>query len=1216
MKKLLRNTKKRYIAIITGLLLFALNTSAQTFIGSSVTGTLAPGEYYNNSSITLSHDFVFAAAAGQSLHLYTTVADCAPLSTNVSTNRNYIITSSPRIAGITDASLLQNRSTCDLMQSVQYFDGLGRLIQTVQVKGSAGLNDVVQPAVYDAFGREGVKYLPYTSSINDGSFKTSATTFQAGFYSTPPAGVTQVNSPIAITGFDSSPLNRVTEQGAPGTAWQPTGDPNNPGHTLKMDYVTNDQSTVFNGTPGAANLGSRIVALYTAITNSDQTRTLARTNNDATYAPGTLYITISKDENWIPANGCVGTTEEYKDIDGHVVLKRTYNLNNISGQVEMLSTYYVYDEFGNLAFVLPPGSTPDNTTLISQSTLDNLCYQYRYDERSRLSQKKLPGKGWEFMIYNTLDQVTFTQDANQRNKSVQEWTFIRYDGQGRVVMTGIWVSGDPADGNIASPDHSRQQWLQNWSTAHTPLWATRDNTTASGYNNDDPPGQLLTISYYDDYDFPGNPYTSFTGSHPPATGLLTATQTAVLNPDGTIGPMLWEIHGYDDQGREALTIKQHYQGGQLSYSTGNFDVTTSTYNFDNQVAHTTRAHITTAGSTPSVGIGTAYYYDHMGRPTQIWKSIWDEHLAQPNGTLISQKKYNEIGQLMAKQLHSIDNGASFLQNINYAYNERGWLTQINDPDVAPAAGKLFSLKLNYNNTQHGALAQFNGNIAEQQYNAGYGGFVTYAYDGLNRLTSGTSSEGFTENGISYDYMGNIMALNRTGPNSAALGYNYIGNQLQTVTNSRNPFRSYGYDGNGNATSDGLGNGISYNMLNLPASIPGKNLTYVYSADGDKLRKIVNGSVTEYIDGIVYKPDGTIDFVLTEEGRAINNGGTYSYEYTLTDHLGNNRVTFDQTNGKVGEDNYYPFGLNVHRQQNAGNPYLYNGKELQEALNNQYDYGARFYDPVIGRFTSIDAYAEKYSPMTPYQYGALNPISNIDMNGDSIRVNTTLSIPIPGVGNINVNTSLYYQGGTAYYQNGTAYNGKDPFVVQLGSALSDLSQGSIGKALVNDLEGSTNNTTALNDSRGQGNLTADDGNQVRWNPNGTAGGPDQKGSTTRPSFIGLGHEFAHVQDVWGVTIDRGTWYSVTDANGNTVGSVSNAEKYATYMENQIRGEQGLSLREFYSPTSSGGGYEPSRILNRGTSVNKWIYRDPNPLTPVQQHIHIVISPAQMPTALRL
>ncbi len=111
----------------------------------------------------------------------------------------------------------------------------------------------------------------------------------------------------------------------------------------------------------------------------------------------------------------------------------------------------------------------------------------------------------------------------------------------------------------------------------------------------------------------------------------------------------------------------------------------------------------------------------------------------------------------------------------------------------------------------------------------------------------------------------------------------------------------------------------------------------------------------------------MNFVVTAEGRAdvIDGLSKYSYSYNLTDHLGNVRVTEQRNTAnwelrKVAqEDEYYSFGLRVNKYSlsTVNNRYLYNGKEIQTQLTNQYDYGARFYDPVIARWTTVDPLAK-------------------------------------------------------------------------------------------------------------------------------------------------------------------------------------------------------------------------------------------------------------------
>jgi len=116
-----------------------------------------------------------------------------------------------------------------------------------------------------------------------------------------------------------------------------------------------------------------------------------------------------------------------------------------------------------------------------------------------------------------------------------------------------------------------------------------------------------------------------------------------------------------------------------------------------------------------------------------------------------------------------------------------------------------------------------------------------------------------------------------------------------------------------------------------------------------------------------------------DGGYIEGGVYYFY---LTDHLGNNRVVANSSGAMIQKTHYYPFGMAFAESTDQGKqPYKYNGKEFDQMHGlNLYDYSARYMEPALGRFTTVDPLAEKYYSVSPYVYCANSPINAIDPEG--------------------------------------------------------------------------------------------------------------------------------------------------------------------------------------------------------------------------------------------
>ncbi len=929
-----------------------------------------------------------------------TSSDCGLLA-NPANDRNYIITRTYKQASTTS---IASPTPAQAKVGITYFDGLGRPIQQIANQQSDSGKDIVTHIEYDSFGKQTKDYLPFVGTNRNMSFDSSAKTNVLSFYNAPKYDNTA--NPFSEKALEASPLNRVLEQAAPGNDWS-LSNPDK--HTIKLSYQTNTATEV---------------KLYTATATWNSTTgvydtVLGNTAGITFYGENQLYKNITFDENTTATpSETSGSTVEFKNKTGQVVLKRTYDA------AVAHDTYYVYDVYGNLTYVIPPKAD----TALTQAILDELCYQYQYDARNRLIAKKLPGKQWEFMVYDKLDRVVATAPAFSpfSDSTDSGWLITKYDAFNRVVYTG-WVNG-----TVSISDRKTMQDVNDKATTISESKQTSgtiDTVTAYYSNVVEPTSfKLLTVNYYDNYTIPTVTVATSVDGQTVATavkGLATGSWTRVATTTAeTKGETSYIL--YDVKYHPIRSYTTNYLGGY----TGTDSKLDS---FSGQLQYTVQKHKRTAADT-ELTVKEAFTYSAQDRLIA--------HTHQINGgtiQLLAENTYDELGQLVSKKVGNTS--ATPLQKVDYAYNIRGWMKIINNPNALQQGSDpadLFGFKINYNTVDGSATSAkklYNGNIAETFWStATDGGFVRnygYKYDQLNRLKDATYQKSnvvtnmYNEN-LTYDKNGNILTLKRNGDNDAQagtfaidnLGYTYASNsnKLMSVTDTPASATSgfkdgnttgddYVYDANGNMTVDKNKNitSIVYNHLNLPTKIifPTGNIVYFYTASGQRVQKVVTENTTvtttDYLEGYQYK-NTVLQFFPTAEGYVkntpVSGTNTYSYVFNYTDHLGNNRLSYtkDATTGSLKileENNYYPFGLK-HNSYNVDNfqqdyKYKYNGKELQDEniggnQLNMYDYGARNYDPALGRWMNVDPLAETSRRFSPYTYALNNPVLFIDPDG--------------------------------------------------------------------------------------------------------------------------------------------------------------------------------------------------------------------------------------------
>lgn len=708
---------------------------------------------------------------------------------------NSIISTQILVPGILTEAAVASLTTDQQNSQVQYMDDLGVPKQAISIKGSPLQKDIVAIHEYDALNREKVQYLPVASASNDGTYKpgllvasTSNTSYDGSphynFYNNATSTIPVDTKPYKATLFEKSPLSRVTEQGGIGAAFQPDLITPANGKTVKVAYASNAANEVFK---------------WTIIDNGNLSFSLSRSY----YSAQALQVSTFTNRHGLQS-------KEYKDTDGKTVLKKSQR--DASTWAE---TYYVYDVYNNLRFVLPPeavkqianqsltqlGTFPAGTQVLSQSTnltsagdgnkyvyaqsasvsmtnftsspgfelksyqaneslLNRFAYQYVYDNLNRKIAEKAPENDWSYFVYDNFDRPVLTQNPNQR--LTNEWTFTKYDYWNRPILSGTTV--------ITGSVETIRQTVEAQATMYESRGGSVHDYTNNAYPNVADENSYTSVSYFDDYSFKsliGS--TSYDYKNDELSGLPSSESLRVkgFNTGGKtklVGQdtWLWAVSYYDDRGRIIQAIGTNHKSGTDRIST--------LLNFPSWVLSTKVNHV---WGSKSYSIKEDYEYDHAGRLLRKYHQIGADPAQR---VMLCAVEYNELGQVTARKLHSTNSGSTFLQNINLRQNIQGGLTSQSSED--------FELTLGYENNQGitGVTPRYNGDITSVSWmnNLKYTTPVTnkeqawsFTYDGFSQLNNssyserdkgaaswGTASTKLTEGGLAYDLNGNVQTLVR------------------------------------------------------------------------------------------------------------------------------------------------------------------------------------------------------------------------------------------------------------------------------------------------------------------------------------------------------------------------------------------------------------------------------------------------------------------------
>jgi len=687
-----------------------------------------------------------------------------------------------------------------------------------------------------------------------------------------------------------------------------------------------------------------------------------------TYADGAApaYVQSVIDPDPVSHSPTLPTRTEraYYDIFGGVVLEA----KQLGIGATWAKSYFAYDALGKLEKVWVAWEEATSGYQLPTASAD---YEYEHDLLDRLTKVKREGVDWKIADYELKNvQVTDgeqkvttyamsahgeieTKTQNDGSQNIVH-SFL-YDGAGRLTMA-------------MSPNSAQYHYLYLKDGSLSQTWFM----ALGGINNYDrtPGGKLerLTrsngseVSYW--YDPVGRVCRrsmEHQGACPAEEGRReedyyhdwTSRTIGLLN--AVEAPDHFKAYSYDARNRVTDVVLEDLQMQQaLSYA--------KQYTATGEVRKI---------EYPSGRI-LEFDYDAAGRPT----SFTDHYRLSGNAS------YRPDGQ-------PLETNVSFLLQPltvarDYQYDTKQRLQHLNTM-VNPGATS-WNVEYGYYNNDN--LENYKDPASTLDYH--------WSYDGANRLTSSTGYQG---GNISYIYHKN-GALNSAAEAGTSWSYTYASSNKVKLTQmaSYAATHNFTHDAAGQrCTMTGSGLNRSYewtadgNLAQMSDSSQSFTTEYSYDHAGERWRRTDDKETIWYLDDIVERSteSGVLEYYPLPGARCAfkenNQGKCY-----LKDQLSSVMMVAG-TGAVMNKSTYYPYGKRLQLQGTQFSTFGFNDKREEKKGDLVY-YGARYYDPFVRQFTSVDPLREvgaedvlEGNSLQPYVYAAANPTTFTDNGGLRISV---------------------------------------------------------------------------------------------------------------------------------------------------------------------------------------------------------------------------------------